>query len=461
MAISKIFTHGIIKGSGGSAELHSFLTQPTYTTPLKADEIQPTELTIGETKKKNVTTSLPGQPVQTKQVEYIYPEMNGIAYDPQFVCTLNGTNLINTDNFEFCPEPPKALMHPDPAVFTLKGPYYFGLTQPAVYNEFVNSVTEYAGGQYVTTIISLIYDHMQVYYIPTDPILTPEDELRVNEEKTLLFHYKGILTELEAKNSLTKEELVQLATEDRTKYIAMSETTNGRASLLRESSEQRQFLFTTKAQIGTFRLSVKDNYTKPFHPAKTDLAYRTDKSIVIKMWPRTLPVQYQMNTDGALQHVGFWTFTFSPMPKPNYNLRFFNESKDAPEQLNLLWPIDPQSAVLKIQKIDPTVTGANEIDEVNINVHFWRLSYNGQPYIPKTINYLSTTTLNIDGVVSRPVRFYTIATNTAKGEKPAIIKVDRNDPDKHTLVAVAKGKFKLVVMDGSFLAYVSSEIEVT
>jgi hypothetical protein len=449
MAINKVFTHGVIKGDTGNPALYSFVTQPIYTGKLHDDESAPsTDEGIGGNQTKNIYNSETGT---WSQVSYIYPEMSGIAYDTQFVCSLHNDTLIHPEKFEFSIEPPKALMFPDPKIFTLMGPYFFGLSQPAVYNEFIQSTEDYSYG---IIPISIIYDHMQVYYIPTDPIQSEEDINKTTNEKSLTLYYRGLLTELETKEKPTEIEQTQETEEVKNKYKVMCETANVGATFTRSTNSKRVFTFITKAQIGTYRLSIMDAFTRQTNPAKNELTSRIDKSIVIKLWPRTLPVHYQMDTDGILQRVGFWDFTFSPMPKPNYNIRFFNMDNDEPIQLDLNWPIEPQTALLNIQKIDTSVTGDNEPPEVSVSVHFWRLNYNSKPYIPTTIE------LTIDGTTSKPLRWYILPISTTRGEKPAVLTVDKNDPEKWFIVGVSKGKFKLVVTDGSFLSYVSSEIEV-
>lgn len=431
-----IFPEAIVKKANNKVALYSFAIQPCYYNKLKADEYAPySDADIDEDQTKYVG----GNPVT-----YVYPSMNGTIFDVQYVCALDDAKLNKPEYTELCVEPPKGLVYPDPKQFTLTGPIYYGLTQPAVYNEFITgseSSYSYYGG---TTVLTIAYDQMQIYYIPTDPILNDADITTGGELRTLDLHFRGLL----AKDKDDKEISTTIS--------SLTEFGN-RGALLTENTN-RKYTLKTNARFGVFRLRVADNFDKQNDPTTLTTSKRVDNSVLIKMWPRTLPVPYQMNVDGALQRVGSWFLGFTPYPKINYRMRYYTLNNL--ELLDLTYPVDPQQIQIKIEKINTTVTGDDEIADKTVNAFLWRVSYDDKPYIPRTLKIGSTTKIVIDGTVSKPIKWYILPTNTTNGIKPAVITTNQENTDIKYIKALSAGKFKLVVTDGSNLSYVSSEIQI-
>jgi hypothetical protein len=360
---------------------------------------------------------------------------------------------LKTTGWDFSLEPPKSLVHPIPTQFTIIGPHYNSPVQPAAYKQFVNQIVQLPTGTPPTTYTENLYieNHMMIYYIPSDPILNEADVVKVGAEKSLNFHFKGVSRGVKLTNTQ--------------RFKVLSENTHFMGSIdlvgATEFPESRTLKFSTKANIGTFRLKIQDDLEIIKNPKTGEKVPRTDQSPLIKIWPRTLPIKYQLDTDGIFHRVSNWTLGFLPAPKSNYHLRFFRK-EEPDQQINLDEPFDPQYSTMKIKKVNSSLIGDNDLAEQSMEVSFWNIAYGGSPYIPKTIDMDKATTVEFNGVGSYPYYWYIV--NTDKTYNVAmllpVIEDGVANKRKQKIVPLEKGKFKLCVTDGAAIFYTSPEIEI-
>jgi len=456
--IDRLFSHGILLNNN---DFYTFKQQPCHASRIPSDNpYVPSEYDLYADPQTSETKAYPRLNSSIHSATKLFAiEQEKADITDEENNEISSKKLIAT-GWDFSLEPPKSLIHPIPTQFTLIGPCYHSPVQAAAFKQFTTDIGSSGGGYpYYGGSVSLYTDdHMMIYYIPSDPILDEDIVSTIGSSRTLDFHFKGI------------DRGLQLSNKERFMVLTESSNFSGFIDLVNEEDpskeitfpDSRLLRFSTNARFGLYRLKIKDDLEITKNPKTGEAVLRVDQSPLIKIWPRTLPIKYQQDTDGVFQKVSDWKLGFLPAPKSNYHLRFFRK-QEPDELINLEEPFDPQYGIMTIKKIESTKTGDNDLSEVSMEVSFWNIAYGGAPYIPKSLSKNKQIVVEFNGVGSYPYYWYVV--NTNKTETIALllpyVEDGKVNKKKKKLVTLGTaGKFKLCVTDGAGIFYASSEIEI-